>query len=292
MHLQHPWTKPISSAVERVSLISIGSLEKKISFILYPLLLSSDVVLNLYKSYDYPQDLSIELINDIHKLLRNKNLKNVVFDLRILNWTNTSHLRHSRFLSQTLQDICNDLEINASIILSNGSKLIGNAVGVLSEMREVSEILKGTGPPDLTKFALELGADFLMMTKKADQRIEAKIWLRDKILGGELSLHCPDFSEKGKFLSLKKGYVHHLAMDELHALKAELANTHPGNCLLLKKKPGDWVEKGEDLIEFYFPKGKKNPLKQESCQKVFVISTDPPSHQPLILERLGLNLHF
>ena len=291
MHPQYPWEKSTSAEAERVGLISIGSLEEKIPFILHPLLLSSDVVFGLYKNYDYPQDLSIELLNEIDGLLQTKNVKNIVFDLRIHNWTNTPCLRHARILSLKLQDISNDLEINSSIILSNGSQLMGNAVGVLSEKMEVSDILKGEGPPDLTKFAIEIGADFLMMTKKADQRIEAKKWLRDKILSGELSPSSPDFSEKWKYLSLKKGYVHHLAMAELHTLKSELTNTHPGICLFLKKKAGDWVEKGEDLIEFLLPQGQKNSLKQEACQKVFVLSTDPPNHQPLILERFGLNLH-
>ena len=291
MHPQYPWAKPTSAEVEKVGLISIGSLEEKIPFILHPLLLSSDVVFGLYKNYDYPQELSIELLNEINALLQTKNVNNIVFDLRIHNWTNTPHLKHSRILSHTLQDICNELKIHTSIILTNGNQLIGNALGILSEMMEVSKILKGEGPPDLTKYALEIGADFLMMTKKADQRIEAKKWLREKILGGDLSPYSRDFSEKWKFSSLTEGYVHHLVMDKLHALKLELADTHPGICLFLKKKAGDWVEKGEDMIEFYPPKGQKNPIKQETCQKVFIISVDPPNHQPLILERMGLNLH-
>ena len=276
--------------MERVGLISVGSLEKKLPFVLYPLLLCSDVVLSFYKNYDYPQDLSIELIEEIRSLLQKKNVKNVVFDLRIQHWTIAPHLRRTRHLSQTLQDICNDLEINTSILLSNGSQLFGNAVGPLSEMMEVSDILKGEGPPDLKKFCLEIGADFLMMTKKTDQRIEAKKWLRDKILGGELSPSFPDLSEKWKFRSLKQGYVHHLAMDELLTLKSELAKAHPGICLSIKKRAGDWVEIGEVLIEVYFLEGQKKPLDRRTCQKIFVFSADPPKYQPLILERLGLNI--
>lgn len=291
MHPQYPRTKPASRGTEKVGLFSIGSFEEKIPFVLSPLLLSLDLVLSRHKNYEYPKNLSVELINEIKSSLQKKNIKSVVFDLRIHDWTNALNLRHSRILSQSLQDICDDFQISNSIILSNGAQLLGNAVGVFSEKMEAREVLRGEGPLDLTKFALEIGADFLLMTKKNHQRIEAKKWMRDKIINGELSSSHPDFTEKTKISSKKKGYVHHLAMDKLHALRSYLSSAHPGIGLSLTKKPGDWVAKGDAIVDVYLPKGQKNPLKQEICQRIFVISNDPPNHQPLILERLGLNTH-
>jgi len=301
MHPQYPWTTPVSSRAEKVGLFSIGSLEDKIPYVLYPLLLSSNIALSVYKNYKYPKDLSLELISEIKSSLRKENMKYVIFDLRIQNWTNTRYYNHSRLLSQSLQDNCDELEINSSIILSNGDQLIGNTVGVFTEMMEAGEVLGGKGPADLTKFALEIGADFLLMTRKAQQSLDAKKWLRDKIISGELSetgkktitqaASFLDLTERFRLFSPRNGYVHHLAMDGLHALKSELTNTHPGICIFLKKKPGDRIEKGENMIELYLPMGQKNSLKQETCQKVFDISSDPPNHQPLMLERLGLNLH-
>lgn len=301
MQLRYPWTKSISKDAEKVGLISIGSLEVKIPFVLYPLLLSADIVLSVYKNYDYPQDLSIEVIDEIKSLLHNEKVKGVFFDLRVHNWTNNQYAKHSRILTQSLQEMCRDLEMTSSIILSNGGQLIGNAVGEFYEMMEAGEVLTGEGPLDLTKFALEIGADLLIMMKRSQQRIEAKKWLRDKIVsreltdaGNELLSQASSFfvfTEKIKYSSIKKGYVHHLAMSELHTLRSELASTHPGIGFSFIKKTGDWVEKGDDIIEVCLPKGQENPFKEGTFQNTLVISTDPPDYQPLILERPGLRSH-
>jgi thymidine phosphorylase len=301
MQLRYPWIRPISKGAEKVGLISIGSLEVKIPFVLYPLLLSADIVLGVYKNYDYPQDLSVEVINEIKTLLHNEKVKGVFFDLRVHNWTNGQYIRHSRILSQSLQEICRDLEISSSIILSNGGQLIGNAVGAYYEMIEAGEALKGEGPLDLTKFTLEMGADLFIMVKRTQQKIEAKKWLRDKIVSRDLAdvgkemlsqaSSYFDSTEKLKYSSKKKGYIHHLAMSELHTLRSELASNHPGIGFSFIKKTGDRVEKGDDIIEVCLPAGQENPLEEEIFQKAFVISADPPNYQPLILERSGLRLH-
>ncbi len=277
--------------MEKVGLFSVGSIENKIPFSLSPLLLSSDLILSSYKNYAYPENLSPELVYKIEALLSKNEIHNVVFDLRVHNWSNPQHLRHSRTLSQSLQAACHDLGINTSIILSNGGQLLGNAVGVMSEMKEATKVLTGEGPLDLTKFTVEIGADFLLMMKKAHQKIDAKKWLRDKIMHGDFSPFCPDFTEKTKLLSPKKGYIHHLVMEEINLIRSELAAVHPAIGLSLLKKPGDWVEKGEEIVEMNLPQGQRNPINQEICHKVFVFSAEPPIFQPLILERLGLNLH-
>ncbi len=268
----------------KVGLFSIGSLEKKIPFVLYPLLLSSDVVLSVCKTYDYPQKISVEIINEIKSLLQHENLKGVVFDIRIHDWNNAQYLRESRILSQSLQDICRDVEINSSIILSNGTLLIGNAVGDVPERMEARAVLRGEGPLDLTKFALEIGADFLVMTGKAHQRIEAKKNLRDKIILEDFSEVEKEIVQKIKFSSQKKGYIHHLAMDELHALRSELSSFRPGLGFCFIKKTGDWIDTGADTIEVYIPEGQEYSLEEAAFQKPFVISANPPTYQPFILD--------
>lgn len=175
--------------------------------------------------------------------------------------------------------------------MSNGDQFLGNAVGILSEMKEATKVLTGEGPLDLTKFTVEIGTDFLLMMKKAHQKIEAKKWFRDKIIHGDFSPFCLDFAKKTKLLSPKKGYIHHLVMEELYLLRSELASVHPAIGLSLLKKPGDWVEKGEEIVEVNLHQGQQNPIKQEICHKIFDFSAEPPNFQPLILERFGLHLH-
>lgn len=291
MHPQYPWTTHALGTTDKVGLISIGSIEDKIPLILYPLLLLSDIELGLYKSFGYPREISLELIRKIDGLINKQDVKNVVFDIRIQRRANTSWHKRSRLLSQQLQRSCDELKVNTSIILSNGSHFIGNALGIPSEMEEASDSINGEGPQDLTKFALEIGADFLMLTKKSDLRIEAKKMLRDKMLRGKISSTSPCIMKKWNFLSLKTGYIHNLDLDRLRAWRSDLFKEGTGIGISLKKKPGDRVEKGEILIEFYIPRGQKYMPERESCQRVFFITPDPPRFQPFIFERLGLTIH-
>ena len=288
---QNPKKKPVSVGAEHAGLISIGSLEDKLPIILTPLLSSSGIILESCKNFAYPRELSVELIDKIKHQLQKKNIKSVVFDLRIQGWTNTPNLKRSRILSRSLQDFCDNLRINNSIFLSNGDHFFGNAVGRFSEKMEAREVLGGEGPPDLTKLALEIGSDYLLMTQKAHQRIEAKKQLRDKIISGEFTSSRPGFAEKTAIPSRKKGYIHHLALDKLNALRINLSLAHPGLGLVLSKKPGDWVAKGDVVANVYVPEGQRNPIEQRTFQELLVMSHAPPNHQLLMLERLGLNIH-
>jgi pyrimidine-nucleoside phosphorylase len=288
---QNPKKIPVSVEEENAGFISIGSLEEKLPTVLVPLLSSSDIILGNCKNYTYPRELSVELIDEIKLLLQKKNIKSVVFDLRIHGWTDTPNLKRSRILARSLQDLCDDLQINNSIFLSNGDHFFGNAVGRYSEKMEAREVLRGEGPPDLTKFALEIGADYMLMTQKARLRTVAKKQLRDKIISGEIAPSRPGFAEKTAMPSKKNGYIHHIALDKLNALRTYLSIIHPELGLQLAKKPGDWVAKGETVADVCIPEGQKNPIKQKTCQELFVMFNTPPNHHPLILERLGLNIH-
>lgn len=300
MPFRYPWTSPIPSNTDKVGLFSIGSLEEKIPFALYPILISSDLTLSLYNKFEYPRRLSFELTHEIKASLMEANARYILFDLRIHDWTNDSTLKRTRLLSRSLKDVCDALRIESSIILSNGGQLLGKALGTLYEMIEASEVSKGMGPPDLTKFTLEIATDLVLMAKKAKHRQDAKKWLKDKIISGELSQTANEAlkqaapflegSERRKLSSSTEGYVHHLEMNRLHSLKSKLASVHPGIGFFLLKKTGDRIDVGDDILEVLIPPGIDIPLEIDDFRKTFIISDDPPKFQPFILERLGPNL--
>jgi thymidine phosphorylase len=282
--------QPGESALKNVRLISIGSLEEKLFFCLSPLLLSSNIKI-IFQSYAYPRELTLESIHDISHHLHQTQTRYVIFDLRIHNWRNPHQLERSRFLSQSLQDLCDQLRINHSIILSNGDLFLGNALGIIAEKKEAQKVLKGEGPLDLIKFVLEIGVDILLVTKKAHQRLDAKKSLRDKIISGELSSSRFDFPYKKSLTSLKKGYIHHFVLDKILALRYYLCSTHPETGLILIKKPGDWIAIGDAIVTMYGPKNQQSPVDQETCQKLLALSSKPPHHQPFFLERMGLKIY-
>jgi hypothetical protein len=291
MHPEGHWKRSGSRLRETVALFSVGALEEKLWFSLCPLLMSSDLILSCYENYAYPRNLTADLIDNIVYSLRKKNIRSVIFDIRIHGWKDESCLKNASILSHSLQALCNDLRINNSFILSNGDLLIGNALGLAAEKREAEDVLMGDGPRDLTKFVLETGADFLLMTKRALHRIEAKMHLRDKIINGEFFSSPVDYKETTTLPSAAGGYVHHLVPDQLCALRSCLSSAHPELSLYITKKPGDWISEGDDIVEMRFPEGVKIPLDQELGQKIFAMSDTPPNHQPLILEKMGLNIN-
>ena len=90
--------------------------------------------------------------------------------------------------------------------------------------------------------------------------------------------------------SEKQGYVHHLAVDEIHSLKSELHTADEGSGFALLKKSGDPIEEGE-AIAWVFLFERENKVRWESkFRRIFEISPDPPEFQPFILERSELRL--
>lgn len=300
MHSRYPWTAPNLGGKENAALFSIGSMGLRIPLALHPLLLSSDIALSVYRCFEYPKELSIELIDDIKSTLRTENTKNVVFDLRIHNWTDAGHFQGIRHLALMLREYCSEMEINSSTILSNGKHFIGTALGVYPEILEANSVLRGIGPPDLTKFILEIGAEFLLMRGRSSQKHDAKKWLRDRIIEGELSVSAPEILgqdvsslarvKKHKIYSSEKGYVHHLDLDALWSFKSGPASFHPVIGLSLSKRPGDWLDVGTELLEVFLPEKMELPIKGKSLEKIYILSDNPPEHQPFILERFPLKM--
>lgn len=292
--------KPEKRGLENVGIISIGSHEEKIPYVLSRLMFSTGVILSLSESFDYPRGHLEELTHRIESTLQYKGVRGVVFDVRVRGWPESKPLETAQALSQVLQDICSRQQISSSVFLSNGCQPLGNFMGTQFEIIEAEGVLGGNGPFDLTKFALEIGADLLLMAKKVRQKKDGKQILRDKIIRDEISFSGEKMSAESSALfsslkkmtisSKKKGYVHHLAVDEIHSLKSELTASFNGSGFALLKKTGDPIEKGEGIVRVFLVGGEKKPQWKSKFRKVFKILSDPPEFQPFILERSELRL--
>jgi pyrimidine-nucleoside phosphorylase len=285
---------------EDVGTISIGSCEEKIPLVLSRLMPLTGVVLSLSESFSFPKGHLEELTDRIESILQHKGIRSIVFDVRVREWPESKSLKTAQTLSQALQEICSRLQISSSVYLSNGCQPLGNLMGTQFEIIEAEDVLRGNGPPDVTKFALEIGADLLLMSKKVVQKRDGKKMLRDIIIQNKISL--PGVNQfvqsitpfpslkKMTILSEKKGYVHHLVIDEIHSLKSELDASHKESGFALLKKAGDLVEKEEGIVRLFLGEGEKNLQWESKFQKVFKILSDPPEFQPFILERSEIRI--
>lgn len=156
---------------------------------------------------------------------------------------------------------------------------LGNAIGNAIEVREAIETLSGTGPGDLVNLVLELGSDMLLMSDIASDRRTARQMLADRIndksalrkfgkfiqaQGGNSEIInepalLPQPNEIIAVKSDRAGYISRLDALEIGMATKLLGagrNTKddpidPSIGILLQKKTGDRVQKGDTLAIFH-----------------------------------------
>jgi pyrimidine-nucleoside phosphorylase len=242
-------------------------------------------------------------------------LKGASFDIKVGKGSFLKNPKQARSLALSLKNTCNRLRISSTFILSNMDQPLGQAVGNSLEIREVLEVLKGSGPLDVLKLALELGTEILLLAKKSLNRTEAKRDLKEKIIKGEAlekfkqiieaqrgnSRIIDDYSflpqakNRIKILSPNKGFIQEIIMRRIRSLclnlktggKKTTDSSDHGTGLLIFKKIGEKVEKGETLAEVHFNDVKNVSGFEKEVQRAFIISERPPAFRPFIIERIG-----
>ena len=196
-------------------------------------------------------------------------------------------------------------------VLTSMHEPLGYAVGNALEVKEAIDTLKGQGPEDLTTLCLELGSQMLVLGEIVSNKKEGLSVLEKLIKsgaafekfkefvqsqGGDIKqIEQPDllpntqFSETYK--SHKEGYI-----SELNALEIGLASMKLGAGratkeseidygagILLKKKIGDYVKKGESLAILYSNKKNTFAIAKKSLDLAFKISKTAELKRKLIL---------
>ncbi|RDU23080.1 pyrimidine-nucleoside phosphorylase [Anaerosacchariphilus polymeriproducens] len=168
---------------------------------------------------------------------------------------------------------------NTFAIISDMNQPLGNAVGNAVEVKEAIAALDGRGPQDLLELCLTLGSYMLVGTQKAstpeigrkmlENSIENKSALHKfaefiKAQGGnEKAVFEPELLPKATIIediySPKAGYVREITTDEVGVASLILGGgreTKESKIDLsvgfkIKKKVGDFVQKGESLAEIH-----------------------------------------
>ena len=237
------------------------------------------------------------------------------FDIKVGEGSFLKNSKEARSLVQSLNNVCNRLRIISTFILSDMNQPTGQALGNSLEIREVLEVLKGKGPLDVLKLALELGTEILLLARKNLNRIEAKRVLKEKIIRGEAlekfkqiieaqkgdpriiddySL-LPQAKDRLKILSPKKGFIQKILMKQIRSVclqldtreKKHINSGDHGPGLLVFKKIGERVEKGETLAELHFNKVKNVSRLEKEANEAFIISEKLPGFRPFIIERIS-----
>ncbi|MBX9972903.1 pyrimidine-nucleoside phosphorylase [Cytobacillus firmus] len=185
-------------------------------------------------------------------------------------------LDDSRELARAMVRIGNNVGRNTMAVISDMSQPLGYAIGNALEVKEAIDTLKGEGPEDLTELCMTLGSHMVFLAKKADTLKEAREKLENAIKdgsaletfkvflssqGGDASVvddpqKLPQAKYTFELEAKQDGYVSEIVADEIgtaamllgagRATKESEIDLAVG--LVLRKKIGDRVSKGESLV--------------------------------------------
>lgn len=188
-------------------------------------------------------------------------------------------LEDSRELAKAMVRIGNNVGRRTMAVISDMSQPLGYAIGNALEVKEAIDTLKGEGPEDLTELCLTLGSYMVYLGNKADSLQEAREKLEQAIQDGSaleklkvfLSSQGGDASvvdDPGKLPQAKyqfeleakeDGFIAEITADEVgtaamllgagRATKESSIDLAVG--LVLRKKIGDQVKKGESLATIH-----------------------------------------
>ncbi|MFD2445924.1 pyrimidine-nucleoside phosphorylase [Bacillus sp. CGMCC 1.16607] len=222
-------------------------------------------------------------------------------------------LDDSRELAKAMVRIGNNVGRRTMAVISDMSQPLGFAIGNALEVKEAIDTLKGVGPKDLTELCLTLGSHMVYLAKKASSLQEARQLLEKAIengsaleklkvflssQGGDASVvDDPSKLPQAQFVyeleAKEDGYVHEMVADEIgtaamllgagRATKESVIDLAVG--LLLHKKIGDQVKKGESIASIYSNFENVEEIKQKLYENI-IITSEPTKAPTLVYEEI------
>ncbi|PCK18938.1 pyrimidine-nucleoside phosphorylase [Bacillus pumilus] len=185
----------------------------------------------------------------------------------------------SEKLAKAMVRIGNNVGRQTMAVISDMSQPLGLAIGNALEVKEAIDTLRGEGPEDLNELVLTLGSQMVVLAKKADTLDEAREKLVEVMKNGKALEKFKEFLEnQGGDSSIvdqpeklpqapyqievpakESGVVAEIVADEIgvaamilgagRATKEDDIDLSVG--IMLNKKVGDRVEKGESLVTLH-----------------------------------------
>ncbi|MCM3719686.1 pyrimidine-nucleoside phosphorylase [Fictibacillus phosphorivorans] len=216
-------------------------------------------------------------------------------------------------LANAMVQIGNAVGRNTMAVISDMSQPLGYAIGNALEIKEAIDTLNGKGPKDLEELCLTLGSHMVYLANKASSLEEAREMLKEaissgkaletlkvflKAQGGDDSVvdhpeNLPQPSYTFELTADKDGYVSEIIADEIgtaamilgagRATKESVIDLAVG--LMLNKKVGDQVSKGDSLVTIYSNTENVEDVKNR-IRSAYTISKNNVDAPPLIYKEI------
>ena len=216
-------------------------------------------------------------------------------------------------LAETMVSIGEHAGRRTAALITDMSRPLGNAVGNSLEVREACDTLRGRGPADLTELSVELAANMLHLAGKGDvetcrsmaaEQIAngsgfAKFREMVAAQGGDTSVlddgeKFPQAKLQREITAEKSGYLGAMETEKIgiasmllgagRETKEDPIDFSAG--IVLRRKTGDRVEKGEPLAVFHTSGEEKTAEAEQVFREALTICDGAPEKTHLIKARV------
>ena len=204
----------------------------------------------------------------------------IVLDVKVGTGAFMKDIKQAEELAQTMVDIGNNVGRNTMAVISDMSQPLGVAIGNALEIKEAIDTLKGEGPEDLTELCLVLGSQMAFLGGVGESLEDARKLLEENIKNGkalekfklfiEAQGGNPDVVDRPDELlpqaafqieveADRDGVISEIEAEELGVAAMLLgagretidSELDLAAGLMLRKKIGDEVKKGDSILTSY-----------------------------------------
>lgn len=219
-------------------------------------------------------------------------------------------------LAKAMVSIGEKVGRKTNAMITDMDRPLGYAIGNSLEIVEVCETLKNRGPSDLTEISIDLAADMLYLAGKgsieeckdmAKQQIKngnafKKLKEMVKAQGGDVSA-LEDYSKfdqpavEYKIIAPSSGYIYSMNTEQCGIASVALGAGREKKedsidfsaGIILTKKVGDTVLKGETIAKFYSSSLDKCKTAEKIFLNAITISDEKPNDIPIVHARITID---
>jgi pyrimidine-nucleoside phosphorylase len=234
----------------------------------------------------------------------------LVLDVKCGHGAFMKTVEEARALAESLVAIGTRAGVRTEAFITDMDAPLGRAVGNAIEIIECVEILKGRGPRDLTELVVTLASRMLVVGGRASDDEAEGLVRRALDSGAALERFRALIRQQGGDEAVVDDYhrlpgarLRHLLTAErsgfVSQMHAELVGRSSmalgagrsrvedeidrGAGILLHRKPGDAVQRGEPLMELMYNDEGGLAAATALAREAIAIAPDPPSVRPLVL---------
>jgi len=237
-----------------------------------------------------------------------EDLDGLVLDVKFGSGAFMHNYRKAKNLARTLVQIGKRSGVKVIAFVTDMNNPLGEYIGNSLEVLEAIKALKGKGPKDLMEVTFALGKAMLKLAgiKGGKRLLEKKIsngealktfrklvqWQYGDMLITEDCSRLPIAKRRHKINARRTGYIHHIdtfqigmSLVNLGGGRLQKDDTIDHSCgFRIHKKIGDFIRKGECLIEIYSDNEHKMHAVQKKIHNVFKIHKKSSPRKKLIRE--------